>query len=90
MNDIDRATKAKAILESYVFVDAFKNVRGAIIKRLECPQTNTQAAEDLRRCLRVIGDVRMNLEAAISSGKLEVFRLEQDAKRKKSPLRFFR
>ena len=90
MSDIDRATKAKAILESYVFADAFKNVREEIIRRLESPQTDTETAEDLRRCLRVVGSVKTNLEAAISGGKLEVFRLEQDEKRKKSPLRFFR
>lgn len=90
MSDIDRASKAKAILESYVFVDAFKNVRDEIIRRLESPQTDTETAEDLRRCLRVVGAVRTNLEAAISSGKLEAFRLEQDEKRKKSPLRLFR
>lgn len=90
MSDIDRATKAKAVLESTAFSDAFKNVREEIIRRLESPQTDTETAEDLRRCLRVLGDVRLNLEAAISGGKLALFRLEQDEKRKKSPLRFFR
>ena len=90
MNSVDRATKAKAILESPIFEEAFKNVRDEIIRRLESPTTNVEAAEDLRRCLRVVGSVRTNLEVAISSGKLEAFRLEQDEKRKKSPLRFFR
>lgn len=88
MSDIDRATKAKAILESPVFVESFDKTRAKLIDALErCSLTETQQAEDLRRCLRLLKDVRTNLEHAVNTGKLESFQLAQDEKRKKSILR---
>ena len=88
MNAIDRANKAKAILEAPGFNDAFLSVRGAIIQRIEaCSLTDTATAEDLRRCLKLLRDVRINLETAVNSGKLDEFRLAQDEKRKGSRLR---
>lgn len=89
---LDRANKAKAILESPVFDAAFNETRNKLIAALEnCTLTETQQAEDLRRCLRLLKDVRMNLERSVNSGKLEVFRLEQDEKRKRNPFRnYFR
>ena len=90
MSDIDRANKAKAVLESPAFTDAFSLVRNEYIRILESPTTDAAIAESVRHRLAALRDVRMNLEAAISSGKLEVFRAAQEEKRKKSPLRFFR
>lgn len=90
MSDIDRANKAKSVLDSPAFADAFNNVRNEYIRILESPTTEQATAESVRHRLAALRDVRLNLEAAISGGKLEVFRREQDEKRKKSPLRFFR
>lgn len=85
---IDRANKAKAILEAPGFNDAFMAVRAAIITRIEtCSLTDTQTAEDLRRCLKLLKDVRLNLETAVNSGKISTFRLAEDEQRKKNPLR---
>lgn len=88
MNAIDRAQKAKAILEAPGFNDAFASVRTAIIQRIEaCSLTDTNTAEDLRRCLKLLKDVRLNMETAVNSGKLDEFRMAQDEKRKGSKLR---
>lgn len=89
---LDRANKAKAILESPVFDAAFNDTRNKLIAALEnCTLTETQQAEDLRRCLRLLKAVRMNLERSVNSGKLEIFRLQETEKRKSNPLRnFFR
>lgn len=92
MSDLDRATKAKAVLESQAFKDAFEGVRAAIIDRMErCSLTDTQTAEELRRCLKLLKDVRLNLEEAVNVGALANFKLAQAEERKKNPLRnFFR
>jgi len=90
MNALERAQKAAAILESPVFTEAFESVRTAIIDRLEkCPLNAAQEADELRKCLRLLRDVRLNLVAVIGNGKVAGFRLEQDEQRKKNPLRFF-
>jgi len=95
MNDaefLDRANKAKAILESPIYQESYENTRKAIISRIEStPLADTQAAEDLRRCLKLLRDVRANLELAMSQGKVALFNIEREKSRKTSPLRnFFR
>lgn len=92
MNAIDRADKAKAILESPVYNEAWEGVRNAIIERIEkCSLTDTQTAEDLRRCLKLLKDVRANMLVMLQSGKVEAFHLQEEARRKDNPLRnFFR
>lgn len=88
MSDIDRANKAKAVLEAPGFEDAFQAVRSAIIERIEkCSLTDTTTAEQLRTCLKLLKDVRLNLELAVSDGKLAEFRIAEAEKRSKNPIR---
>ena len=88
MNPIERADKAKAILESPIYQEAYEGVRTAIIERIEkCSLTDTQTAEDLRRCLKLLKDVRLNLEVILNHGKIEKYQLQQELERKKNPLR---
>lgn len=93
MNDpqlIDRATKAKAVLESPAYEQSWADVRAAIIALIEkTPLGDTQTAEDLRRCLKLLRDVRANLEAAMNAGKLPEFRIVQEQKRRANPLAGF-
>ena len=89
-NIIDRANKAKAVLESPAYQEAYDLCRAAIIERIEkCPLSDTQTAEDLRRCLKLLRDVRLNLETVLNSGKIEQFNLDEVAKRRSNPLRSF-
>jgi hypothetical protein len=86
--DLDRAIKAKALLDDPTLTGAFDAVRTSIINAIEaCPLAATDSAEDLRRCLRLLKAVRTNLEVAVQSGKVVEFRLAQEAERKKNPLR---
>jgi hypothetical protein len=88
VTDIDRGVKAKAILDSPAYSEAYELVRSEIIRRIEsCPLQDTQIAEDLRRCLRLLRDVRLNMEVALKSGTLATFRLQEDVKKKANPLR---
>ena len=88
MNPIERADKAKAILESPIYQEAYDGVRTAIIERIEkCSLTDIQTAEDLRRCLKLLKDVKLNLEVMLNHGKIEKFQLQQELERKKNPLR---
>lgn len=88
MNAIERANKAKAVLESPAYQEAFDLVRMRLIEGIEnCPVADVKKAEDFRLCLKLLKSVRMNMETAINTGKLEQFRLEEVEKRKSNPLR---
>ena len=85
---IDQANKAKAVLENPAYTGAYEGVRAAIIERIEkCSLSDTQTAEDLRRCLKLLRDVQLNMVIAINSGKVEAFRLAEDEKRKENKFR---
>jgi len=86
--ELDRATKAKAVLESPVYNESYEMVRNAIIDRIEkCPLSDTQVAEDLRRCLKLLRDVRLNFETAVNTGKIAQFNLSEIERRRANPLR---
>jgi hypothetical protein len=86
--DLDRATKARAILDAPIYQESYDLVRTEIIRRIEsCPLSDTPTAESLRTCLRLLRDVRLNMELALKSGQVAEFRIAEDEKRKKNPLR---
>lgn len=61
-----------------MLADAFENVREAILRKIEeCPIRDTEGAERARLMLKLLRDVRGNLELAIQDGKVEQLRLEE-------------
>lgn len=84
---IDRATKAQAVLSSPLYQESYELCRKAILGRIEtCALSDVQTAEDLRKCLKLLKDVRRNLEAVMSHGKIASFEIAQEEKRKKDGL----
>lgn len=81
---IDRANKAKALLDNPLFEESFEMVRLALHDSIErCSQADVQSAEHFRKCLKLLKDVKANVILALNDGKVESFRLEA----KKNPLR---
>lgn len=76
---LERSNKAKGVLENPMYQESFEMVHKAIIARIEsCPMSDTATAEDLRKCLRLLRDVRTNLDLAMKQGKIVSFRIEQE------------
>ncbi len=92
MNDgqlAERAHKARTLLESPMYTEGFEMVHKAILARIEaCPLSDTATAEDLRKCLKLLKDVRANLEYAINQGKIVSFRLAQEREREEKVKKF--
>ena len=85
---IERATKAKAILESPVYQESYDLCRQAILTRIEkTPLTDTPQAETLRHCLKLLRDVRANLELTMKQGTIAQFKVAELDARSKNPLR---
>lgn len=76
---LERANKAKGVLENPMYIESFAMVHAAIIARIEaCPMADVAAAEDLRKCLKLLRDVRANLDLAMNQGKVVSFNIEQE------------
>jgi hypothetical protein len=69
--DLTRGSKAEKLLKDKMLSEAFDAVRQAIFDRIEqTPLRDDEGLRDLRRMLKLLKDVRANLEAAVRDGKL--------------------
>jgi hypothetical protein len=69
--EISAGTRAQRLLEDEVLTKAFEDVRAAIIERWEsAPIRDVEGQHELKLMLRVLSDVRGNLELAVHNGKL--------------------
>jgi hypothetical protein len=69
--EITAGTRAQRLLEDEILTKAFADVRSAIIERWEtAPIRDTEGQHELKLMLRVLSDVRGNLELAVHNGKL--------------------
>lgn len=88
---LERAAAAKRALDNPALRAAFDNVREAIVHRIEqCPMRDTEGAEKLRIMLRLLNDVRTNLESAVNDGKVVELRIRADTEERQSRFRIFR
>jgi hypothetical protein len=81
MNDaqtLDRGIRAKQLLESDIYQEGWDACRQAILSLIEStPLANVDQAEDLRRCLKLLRDVKLNLEMFVKLGANAQFKIAQ-------------
>jgi hypothetical protein len=66
-----RAVKAEALLNDAELIAAFDSVRASIFQRIEaCPIRDKEALYDLRLMLKLLGDVKANLQSVVNTGKV--------------------
>lgn len=89
--DLERAQRAERILNDPTFDEAFKLVSAAIHEQWEsAPIRDKDGAHELKLMLKLLGDVRANLERAIADGKLAAHELQKYNSRVLSPAEFNR
>lgn len=78
MNKIERADKAQRILNDEIFKESFESVRLALLQKFEAaPVNDAEGMVKVRLCLKLLNDVRANLEAVIRDGKVEEFNIQE-------------
>lgn len=87
-DDRDRGAKAERLLNDPTLSEAFDLVRVAIVDQwAACPIRDKDGAHELKLMLKLLGDVRANLERAIADGKLAAVELE-NINRRETPADF--
>jgi hypothetical protein len=75
----ERGDRAYRLLNDPDLQQAFADVKDAILDRFgKTPPSNTEQLIECRRLLQLLDSVEANLKRAISDGKLEDFRVQQD------------
>jgi hypothetical protein len=86
--DIDRANRAQALLGNPMFTEAFELVAKAIHDAWEAaPVRDVEGQQILKLQLKLLTDVKANVETAVTDGKMALIELDR---RKKSNLADFR
>lgn len=66
-----RAVKAQAILSDEELTGAFQAVRESLLKRIEdCPIRDREGVHELKLMLKLLNDVRANLQSVVNTGKV--------------------
>jgi hypothetical protein len=80
---IQRAQNVDRILKDEEFKAAFENTRQAIFLKIEqTPIRDTDGLAQLRLCLKLLSDVRANLERILNDGKVAEFNIKQEKQRR--------
>jgi hypothetical protein len=87
--DRERGQKADKLLNDPMLAEAFDLVKQAVHESWEgTPIRDKEGAHELKLMLKLLGDVRANLERAITDGKLAAIELEHLNRREQSPADF--
>ncbi len=86
--EIDRGEKARKLLADETLIEAFNAVRAAIFDKIEgTPLRDAEGLMQLRIMLKLLNDVRANLQTAIRDGKVAMLSVEQEKRRFRDYLR---
>jgi hypothetical protein len=82
-NDLERGQRAQAVLNNPAFTDAFQMVEKAIYEAWSAaPIRDHEGQHELKLQLKLLSDVRANLERALADGKLAAEELKRLNERK--------
>lgn len=85
--EIDLGVKAKRALDDPALTKAFADVEAAIMSTwAKSPIRDKDGQFELRLMMKLLGDVRANLERAVTDGKLAELQIQQ----RKSPIQKLR
>jgi hypothetical protein len=74
-----RAAKAEKLLQDETFSGAFNSVRAAIFERWEsCSIEDKESAHELKVMLKLLNDLRGNIEMAVHNGRMAANELNID------------
>jgi hypothetical protein len=74
---LERGARAKHVLDNPVFQEAFASVRQAILDKWEnAPLSDREGKHELHLMLKLLNDVRGNLELALADGNMAADKLK--------------
>lgn len=76
-NDLTRGARAKSLLEDELLTEAFTNVESAIHEKwANAPLSDREGQHELLLMLKLLRDVRANLEQALADGTFAADKLK--------------
>lgn len=79
--DLDRGARAEKLLNDPLLVESFQTLRETILSGIEAtPLRDVEGAEKLRIMLKLLKDLRHNIDKVVQDGKLAKVEIERNSK----------
>lgn len=77
--ELRRGEQARQVIENEIYVEAWQSVRDGIIQAWEsAPIRDQDGQHELKLMLKLLTDVRRNIETAMTTGKLAAIQIERE------------
>lgn len=84
-----RGELARQVIENEIYAEAWQSVRDGIIHAWEsAPIRDKEGQNELKLMLKLLTDVRRNIETAMQTGKLAKLQIERESMFRKTVNRF--
>lgn len=78
--ELRRGELARQVIENEIYTEAWKSVREGIISAWEsAPIRDKEGQNELKLMLKLLNDVRRNVETAMNTGKMAKIQIERES-----------
>lgn len=87
--EVQRGDMATAVLENPIYAESWESVRNGIIAAWEsAPIRDKEGQNELKLMLKLLTDVRRNVETVMNTGKMAKIQIERESMFRKTVNRF--
>lgn len=87
--ELQRGEQARQVLESEIYAESWQAVRDGIISAWEsAPIRDKEGANELKLMLKLLTDVRRNVETVMQTGKMAKIQIERESLLDKAKRKF--
>ncbi|MHB1176082.1 MAG: hypothetical protein ACYCZJ_13265 [Sulfuriferula sp.] len=89
LTELQRGEQARQVLESEIYAESWQAVRDGIISAWEsAPIRDKEGANELKLMLKLLTDVRRNVETVMQTGKMAKIQIERESLLDKAKRKF--
>lgn len=78
--ELRRGEQARQVIENEIYAEAWKSVRDGIISAWEsAPIRDKEGQNELKLMLKLLTDVRRNIETVMNTGKMAKIQIERES-----------
>lgn len=79
-DELKRGEQARQVVENEIYIEAWQGVRDALISKWEaCPIRDKEGQHELKLMLKLLSDVRRNIETVMQTGQMAKIQIERES-----------
>lgn len=88
-DELKRGEQARQVIENEIYAESWQSARDGIIQAWEsCPIRDKEGQNELKLMLKLLTDVRRNIETVMNTGKMAKVQIERESLLKQAVQRF--